>query len=97
MIRLCFDIGFTKPWKGVDRTYFEYDESVSKNLALSIQLSKWDRVFTLIGFTFDWRIKTDHAGPYIEVSLFGFDLIINLYDKRHWDYQNDCWEKYDGA
>ena len=37
----------------------------------------------------------DHAGPHIEITVCGVTLELSLYDKRHWDDDNDCWETYD--
>lgn len=39
--------------------------------------------------------KIDHAGLQVELEVLGlwFDFII--YDHRHWDYDNDCWVKYE--
>ena len=38
---------------------------------------------------------SDHAGPYIEFGLFGFDVTFKIYDTRHWNYNEQTWETYD--
>ena len=39
--------------------------------------------------------KGDHAGLLTLFGLFGYALEISIYDTRHWDYENNCWEIYD--
>lgn len=36
----------------------------------------------------------DHAGMRFYVCLGRFQFGVSFYDNRHWDYDNDCWEKY---
>lgn len=33
----------------------------------------------------------DHGGLEVSLALFNYQLAFNLYDSRHWDYDNDCW------
>lgn len=72
--------------------YFEFDKSISKNKALSIQVSDF-KVGMLIFFEFVWHIKRDHAGLELSIGILGKELIINLYDKRHWNYEEDRWDE----
>lgn len=37
----------------------------------------------------------DHAGPSLELGIFGYLLYIRIYDKRHWDHINNKWEEYE--
>jgi hypothetical protein len=39
--------------------------------------------------------KTDHAGFSFNVNIFGLNFNYKHYDIRHWNYDNDDWEKYD--
>lgn len=57
-----------------------------------------------IGFTFlaglihlntELSRKRDHAGFVLELGLFGVEILIQTYDKRHWDDENNCWLKYE--
>lgn len=48
----------------------------------------------VIGHSFGWDWKRDHAGLNFDVTLFGVSFAASLYDVRHWDYENDCWETY---
>jgi hypothetical protein len=50
---------------------------------------------SIIGFTFDFNMRQDHAGSGLEIELFGWSIDYRFYDSRHWDYVNNCWEKND--
>lgn len=43
--------------------------------------------------TAGWVRKQDHGGPYISIIILNFDLQIKIYDNRHWDSENNTWEK----
>lgn len=36
----------------------------------------------------------DHEGPRLDLALFGYSVSAKIYDTRHWDYENKCWENY---
>ena len=39
---------------------------------------------------------SDHAGPRISASIFGYGFKLELPKNRHWNYDKDCWlENYD--
>lgn len=40
-----------------------------------------------------WRGR-DHAGPSIQLTVFGYTLRAAAYDSRHWDYETNDWEVY---
>lgn len=65
----------------------------TKNKAFCFQFSQ-SPPYQLFEFSLgtNWR-GSDHAGPHLDLTLFGFFLHMNLYDIRHWDYENDCWEE----
>jgi hypothetical protein len=53
----------------------------------------WDKILDL-----EIRLSLkgeDHAGFYFEFGLFGFSIMVNVYDSRHWDYDTNDWEIYD--
>jgi hypothetical protein len=47
---------------------------------------------SIIGFTFDFNTRQDHAGSGLEIELLGWSIEYRFYDNRHWDHQNGCWE-----
>jgi hypothetical protein len=72
--------------------------SLSKNKSLEIQLDLFDKDLSTSYFEFmlTWTRKCDHAGPSFLFSIFRTVFFnIQIYDNRHWDYDNNCWEKYD--
>lgn len=75
--------------------FFLFDESISKNKALSVQIEHFNWT-SLFGFSFDLTLSgSDHAGLFVDFTILGLCMIVNLYDKRHWDYENNSWEKID--
>jgi hypothetical protein len=48
--------------------------------------------YHLFGFEFKIGFKEDHAGVRAALSLFGTEIYFHVYDTRHWDYQNNCWQ-----
>jgi hypothetical protein len=50
------------------------------------------RTHHLINVSFKLNFKGDHAGIQIELGLLGYSTEFQIYDTRHWDYENDCWE-----
>jgi len=49
---------------------------------------------SIIGFTFDFTMRQDHAGFGFEFELFGWNIDYRFYDSRHWDNKNNCWVNY---
>lgn len=46
---------------------------------------------SIIGFTFSWTIREDHAGISFDISLFGWNLDFHFYDQRHWNHESNWW------
>lgn len=52
----------------------------------------------------DWKLEfkidfqpsgRDHGGLELKIDLFKLiEIRFVIYDSRHWDYENDCWEIY---
>ena len=87
LIKLAFEISLP-----IDRWNHIYEKDwatpfKNKYLRVGAYLTN-----NLVNFHIDWSIKEDHAGFMLEFALFGFGASICLYDCRHWDYENDCWE-----
>jgi hypothetical protein len=57
----------------------------------------WDlsicKTSSIIGFTFDYTMRQDHAGFGFDIGIFGWNIDYRFYDSRHWDYTNNCWEE----
>jgi hypothetical protein len=76
-----------------------YNKQLSKNKSIEVQVSLFDSdlysdIFELhIG----WTTKQDHAGFRFIFSIYKFIFIqVMIYDHRHWDYDNNTWEDYNG-
>lgn len=70
--------------------YFTFHPFIKFNVGVNI----CDGLFSVF---FRASRKHDHAGVSIGFALFGWHFSIELYDMRHWDDENDCWEIIDKA
>ena len=50
---------------------------------------------SIIRLTFDFTIRTDHAGFGLDIALLGWSVEFRFYDSRHWDHTNNCWETHE--
>ena len=91
MINLNFNISW--PFKEISRRdYIEKSWKLSKNKSVEVQLSRGGN--SLLGINIRLDIYgADHAGLKFELEFMRHFLIVDLYDNRHWDYENHCWEK----
>jgi len=58
---------------------------------LEIQIGRFDNHG--FNFQFEFSTKRDHAGLLWYNEILGYHFIITIYDNRHWDTVNSCWEK----
>lgn len=46
-------------------------------------------------FSIKWTAKRDHAGPSFTFGIKNlFWMCVKIYDHRHWNEEEDRWEKY---
>ncbi len=86
----------TWPFKHNPKFYGDYfwkTWKLSKNKSLEIQVAKGSD--ELIGFMFRLSFNQDHAGLMIDLSLFRRSIYFQIYDNRHWDHENNCYETYE--
>jgi hypothetical protein len=91
-----FDFYVSWPWGKnsgeTGRDYFYREWQISKNKSFEIQLSKYNVAKSLFSVRFDTRwVGEDHAGPAIYVEIWKYLLNIQLYDHRHWNYEEARW------
>jgi len=90
-------LGFTLSWPFKDisqKDYIEKTWKISKNKSLGVQLSRGGN--NLLAGSLKFALYGhDHAGLMFEIEFLRHFFVINLYDNRHWDYENNCWEKYE--
>jgi len=93
---IYFSFKFESPWAKdpgrVQHDYFWREPKISRRKAMCIQLSK-AATPSILRFDLDlsWR-GHDHAGPGISLELFGYFFDFNIYDVRHWNYEEGRWE-----
>jgi hypothetical protein len=75
-------------------TYFHREPLLTQHKAMNFQISKFD-AFHIIDFDFTIEFSgRDHAGPNLHCWIFGYGFVVQLYDTRHWDYENERWQEY---
>lgn len=51
-------------------------------------------IFGLFTLNTNWNKEQDHAGFTFYIGLLGLNAEFGYLDNRHWDINNNCWEKY---
>lgn len=93
MISLSFNIKNVFYRKTNFKNLFNWSKLISKYKVFEIEVCRYNY------FLLDVSISTccsgsDHAGPEVEIGAFGYSMSLKIYDTRHWDYENNCWEEY---
>jgi hypothetical protein len=76
------------------RVYFEFAKNVTKNKTFDMSISRHAYYLFSVNLNLDWR-GNDHAGPKLQICLFGYSLHVNLSDNRHWNDEENRWVNYD--
>ncbi len=91
MINLNFNI--RNPWSDRWECIKAWSgKTVFKNKFWEAQI---DKTSDIVGFEFRLTSRQDHAGLFLTVALFGYELIFNFYDNRHWNHETSDWEVYE--
>jgi hypothetical protein len=78
--------------KNVFKNYFCLNRQLTTNKFLEFEAIKSSQ--TLFEVEADLRITgKDHAGVFISIYILGYGVGFRIYDHRHWDYENNTWEK----
>lgn len=92
MIRFGFGIAW--PFRHKDRLkhFVLFEKQIAAHKSFELQFSQFN-FDHLIEFDLDlnWR-GHDHAGPRLELGLFGYFFTVKIYDNRHWNYDGNRWE-----
>jgi len=82
---------FCKPRKEFKK-YFSFYKQLSKykNVEFETYYSGYDIFLFELDFC---PIAKDHGGLSINLNFLGFEVGLRIYDSRHWDCENWCWEK----
>jgi len=70
-----------------------YDFQLSKNLSFEIQLNWNETHWQYFNFHISWTRKNSHGGLKFNLQIYKLYFNIDIYDHRHWDYDNDCWQE----
>ena len=91
MINLSFNIRnpFSDRWECI-KTWT--GDTPFKNKFWEAQI---DKTADIIGIDLRYTACQDHAGFFLSVALLGYDIIFNIYDNRHWNYEEKRWYIYD--
>jgi hypothetical protein len=81
---------FCKPRKDFQK-YFSFYKKLSKYKNLEFEtFYAGCHIFQLeLDFS---PIAKDHGGLTLTLNFLGFEACLRIYDSRHWDYKNWCWE-----
>jgi hypothetical protein len=91
VINLNFNI--VNPWRTdkVWNTLWSKSGYITKNKA-------WEfngyRTGHIINIEFQLTFQGDHAGARLMIGLFGYEVELDFYDTRHWNYDQNTWECY---
>ena len=92
MINFTFSIKSFKPndWFV---SFYNYDFGLSKNKRFEAEFvyDAYHNFFLSLDTSFRGK---DHAGPRLEIGLFGYNSSFAIYDVRHWDYKNNTWKNF---
>jgi hypothetical protein len=72
------------------RAVWVRDRQLSQHKTVEIQISRYAFNWLELQLDLNWR-GTDHAGPWFMIGLFGWQLDIRMYDRRHWNYETNSW------
>ena len=92
MIRFGFGIAWPFRHRDKQKHFVLFEKHIAAHKYFELQFSQFG-LDQLIEFDLDlnWR-GHDHAGPRLELSLFGYFFAVKIYDNRHWNYDENRWE-----
>ena len=74
------------------KKYTSFYKPISKNK--NIEIETFYSGYNIFQFELDFcPITKDHGGLNITLNFLGFEAGLRIYDSRHWDYKNWCWEE----
>lgn len=90
MINLRLSI--TNPWTSIWDAGWSWGKKLSKNKAWELQIYRSN---VLLEAEVNLTHRQDHAGLKLELGLLTWCLSFNVYDTRHWNYDQGCWQTYE--
>lgn len=89
-----FNFKISNPWSNRFDNLASHHSKIGKHKAWEVNAYKTDSVIAVF---FSLSFKKDHAGIQLLLGAIGYECELNLYDTRHWDYENNRWRKYDNT
>jgi hypothetical protein len=87
-----FNFGIKNPFSKRFQSIVTKHGAVTKNKSWELQLSKTNDI---LGIEISFTTRQSHSGVYLSLALFGYELIFNIHDNRHWDYLTNTYEIYE--
>ncbi len=94
MISLSLTIRNAFTPKSNFKNLFCWSKRVTKHKTIEVEVCRYNYFWLTLTVGIEFN-GGDHAGPELEIGLFGYSVSLKLYDTRHWDYETQTWEKYD--
>lgn len=96
---IYFRFGLGSPW-AKDKKGEIYSKEcyfpLSANKSLELQAAVFPNNYPLLEVNLDARwCGHDHGGIRLDLIAWKFYLSLNLYDRRHWDYDTGTWKRYE--
>ena len=90
---ISLHLSLANPWaKENFKNLWHTDGSITKNKHWELEFIR--HAYSLIEVAATFTTRQDHAGLSISLALFGYTIALRIYDDRHWDDLNECWEIY---
>ena len=84
----------TNPWsKGTFKNLWHKGGTLPGKKAWEVEVCYFP--VTLFELLLRWSVHTDHAGPKVEIVIFGWSFSAQIYDTRHWSFVSGTWELYE--
>ena len=87
-----FSFGLSNPFCDRWDTVYYKDRLFTNNKGGEIQIVKDS---TIISFAFRFTTRQDHAGASLDFGLFGYSIMLQYYDTRHWNDEEGRYWIYD--
>lgn len=85
-----FNLQLSNPFSNRHETSKYWTGVLTQNKAWEVQTLKTNDI---LNFSFSITTRGDHSGSSLELGLLGSNVIIQIYDGRHWDYDKNTWVK----
>ena len=76
------------------KDWFFRDWNLTRHKNFEVQIGRWDKMINVLELELDARLRGhDHAGIRFSFGVGPFYIYLNMYDDRHWNYNENRWFK----